>query len=306
MAHAPPSPAEPLADDVLRMALYYDVFKHPLTVAELSRLVGADAGPAVRALIRAGRVAQDGPHVFLPGRGAQVEARVARTRHAEEAWPAARRAARVLAGMPYVRAVLITGGLSKRSSGPDGDIDFLLLVEPGRVWTTKSALQVFRRALPERVRECFCTNYLLATDRLALDARNAFTAMELATAVPMHGADLCAALLEENAWGRAYVPGWDWAIARARAALDVPTGPARGALEAALPASVDGAALRAWDRFWDRKYDFLDDATRARRFRRTPDAATNHLHDFSGWVCAEFARRCEAAGVPLPAPVSAA
>jgi hypothetical protein len=285
-------------DDVLRMVLYYDVFKHPLTVGELSRLCGADATAAVRALAAAGRVDRDAGYVVLPGRAAQIDGRAVRTRNAEAAWPSARRAARLLAGLPYVRAVLITGSLSKRSSNPDGDIDFMLLVEPGRVWTTKSMLQVVRRSLPLSLRECFCTNYLLSMDRLALDARNMFTAMELATAVPMHGALACEQLLRANDWGRAFVPGWDWSICRARAARDV--APAAALLERLVPERLDGLALGAWTRFWDRKYAFLEPATRAQRFQRTSSSATNHLHDFSGWVCAEFGRRCEAAGLDVP------
>jgi hypothetical protein len=285
-------------EDVLRMVLYYDVFRHPLTLGELSRLCGADVLKAVRVLAARGRVERHGAYVVLPGRAAQIDGRVERTRNAEGAWPSARRAARLLAGLPYVRAVLITGSLSKRSSGPDGDIDFMLLVEPGRVWTTKTMLQVFRRSLPSPVRECFCTNYLLSMDRLALDARNMFTAMELATAVPMHGAAACEQLLLENEWGRAFVPGWDWSMERARASHDV--APAAALVERLVPERLDHLALGAWTRFWDRKYAYLEPTTRSQRFQRTPSSATNHLHDFSGWVCAEFARRCEAAGLDVP------
>jgi len=61
----------------------------------------------------------------------------------------------VLQRFPFVRGLLVTGGMSKNSTGPDGDVDWLILVEPGRVWTLKSLLQVFRRGLPEPLREGF-------------------------------------------------------------------------------------------------------------------------------------------------------
>jgi hypothetical protein len=301
VASDPQHSADGRAAAVLRTIWYYDVFKHPLTPGELERLCGFDAAEVVDGLVAEGRLERGAGHVYAPGRGGQVARRVERTAAAERRWPAARRAGRLLAAFPWVRGVLVTGGLSKQSSEPGGDVDFLLLVEPGSVWATKSALQVLRRGLPEPARECLCTNYLLAADRLALDERNAFTAMELATAVPLHGAAACVALLEANAaWARRWVPGFDWSVARARNAPTHRSPAATRALEAALrPAAprIESAALAAWDRYWNAKYAWLPDATRARRFKRRPEAATNHLHDFSDFVLTEYARRCVAAGV---------
>lgn len=298
----------PLAESALRTVWYYDVFRHPLTEPELARLCGGDVRDAVAALVAAGRLERTGRHVHAPGRAANVPRRLERTAAAERRWPAARRAGRLLAGFPWVRGVLVTGGLSKQSTEPDGDVDFLLLVEPGSVWAAKSALQVVRRGLPEAARECFCTNYLLGTDGLAIAERNAFTAMELATAVPLHGADACVALLEANAgWARRFVPGFAWSVERARNAPTHPRPATVGALEAALrPAAprIERAALAAWDRYWNAKYAWLPDATRRQRFKRTPQAATNHLHDFQGYVLTELERRLVVAGLS-PEPTCA-
>jgi hypothetical protein len=291
------------ADVLLRLVLYYEIFRHPLTTAELARLAAGDPEPALAELEGMGRVERRGPWVCAPGRASQIEDRVVRTREAERQWPVARRAARILAAFPWVRGALITGGLSKQSATPGGDVDFLLLVEPGAVWTTKSALQAFRRVLPEPVRAQFCTNYLLATDQLGLDDRNMFTAMELATAVPMHGARRCAEFLAANLWAERYVPGVRWNLERAERAPTLSAGPLAPAIEAAMrPAggAIERASSRVWDRYWDRKYAWLDAGTRRQRFKRRPEIATNHLHDFQGWVLSEFERRLRAAGAPAP------
>ncbi|MDP2309257.1 MAG: hypothetical protein Q8P18_24760 [Pseudomonadota bacterium] len=288
--------------DVMRMVCYYDVFRHPLTEAELGRLVGFDPGPVVDRLVADGRLERAWGHVCAVGSANQVERRVARTAAAERRWPAARRAGRLLATFPWVRAVLITGGLSKQSADADGDVDFLLLVEPGSVWTAKSALQVFRRSLPEGIRENFCTNYLLATDRLALDERNMFTAMELATAVPVHGAAWCVALLDANrAWAAEHVPGFGWSRERAsHAPTHAPMALARlvEGMTRPVAQTLDRASFSVWNGYWNRKYAWLPERTRSQRFKRRPEIATNHLHDFQGYVLAEYARRCVASGVP--------
>ncbi len=282
------------------MVLYFDVFRHPLTEAELTRLVSPGRPHVVAAacdgLRRAGLLEAEGAWRFRPGGAPHVARRRERARYAERVWPWAQRAAGVLRRLPYVRGLLVTGSLSKNSAGPDGDVDFLVLVEPGRVWTLKTMLQALRRVLPEPARELFCTNYLLATDQLVVDDRNLFTAVELATAVPLAGPAACVALLEANDWARRFVPGLDWSLERARALPPDGLG-AGGARGGGVGDAVERGALRAWDAYWDRKYAWLDAGVRSQRFKRRGGVATNHLHDFQGYVLREVGTRFDAAGL---------
>jgi hypothetical protein len=291
----PPAGVSPTL--VLRTVLYYDIFRHPLTRAELARLCGGDVDRLVDALVAAGSLEVEGTYVCRPGQRAHVEGRRARSLEAERLWADAQISAGLLARFPHVRGVFVTGGLSKQSAPRGGDVDFLLLIEPGWVWTTKSALQVLRRGLPERTRNLFCTNYLLDTDHLLVDDRNVFTAMELATAVPLYGPDACVAFLSANTWAEAHVPGLRWNVERARHArplrqvrwAEAATAPLRGLLEE--------RAMKLWTGFWDHKYDWLPERARAQRFKRRPEIATNHLHDFQDYVLRELASRCHAAGI---------
>ncbi len=291
------------------MVLYFDVFHHPLTRAELQRLVvptdDADGRAALAAavdqLAARGLIETREHWCFRPGRGDGVERRRGRARNAERMWPLAAMAAAFLARVPFVRGVLITGGMSKGSTAPGDDVDFLLLVEPGHVWTLKSLLQAARKSWPHPVRELFCTNYLLATDSPVVDDKNVFTAIELATAVPMYGRDECVRLLEQNAWAQRFVPGLGWSVDRARnarpAAHPAPARVVERGLGGTLGRTVERSAVRAWDRYWNRKYDWLEEDVRAQRFKRRDEIATNHLHDFQGYVLRELRQRQLAAGV---------
>lgn len=291
-----------LRDDVLRAVLYYDIFRHPLRLDELARLCGGDVEPAVVQLEAEGHVERDGRYVCRHGRLSQVAARRARSAAAERAWSDAQRAASTLARFPWVRGVLVTGGLSKQSAVDDGDVDFLLLCAAGSVWTTKSTLHVLRRGLPERVRNLFCTNYLLDEQHLLVDDRNAYTAMELATAVPMYGPEACTALLTTNRWAERYVPGYAWSIERARHAPALPARSARPLerLVAPVRPRLEAVSMATWSRFWDQKYDWLPDEVRSQRFKRRPEIATNHLHDFQDYVLAEYGQRLAAVAVDAP------
>lgn len=284
---------------LLRMVLYYDVFAHPLTRAELARLVAPSAPDRVdqgcAKLHEAGLVDVRGPWVSAPGRLGTLRGRQERARWAEVAWPRARLAARALAALPFVGGLLVTGSLSKNSTTPSGDVDFLVLVQPGRVWTLKSILQILRRPLPTVIHELVCTNYLLSSDALALDDRNLFTAMELATAVPMHGREACVALLQANDWARRFIPGFDWSIARARTLP--PASPRVRRPPGRLGARVESTSLQLWNAYWDRKYAWLPERVRDHRFKRSAERATNHLHDFQDYVLGETAARLQAAGL---------
>lgn len=285
------------------MVLYFDVFRHPLTEPELTRLVRpGDPSAVARAcdtLLTRGLLAGEGGLRFRPGGVRNVSRRRERSRHAERMWPWAHRAAGFLRSLPWVRGLLVTGSLSKNSAVPDGDVDFLVLVRPGRVWTLKSLLQGLRSVLPHPARELFCTNYLIATDKLEVDDQNLFTAVELATAVPLAGRESCVALLEANVWAREYVPGLDWSIARAKAlSPDTLAGPG----EPRARVRFESLAMDAFDRYWDRKYHWLDAGVRAQRFKRRQYVATNHLHDFQGYVLREVDARYRA--VQLDRPLS--
>ncbi len=275
--------------------LYFDVFHHPLRLDELAALCGPDVEPAVEAALGLGGLERDDVWVFRAGRAGDRRRRVERSAEAERQWRRVRRAAGLLARVPYVRGVLVTGGLSKQSAQPGGDVDFMLLVEPGRVWTVKGALHLLRRVLPGALRESFCTNYLLATDALPLPAQSMFHAVELATAVPLFGPEACSALLAANPWAERRVPGLGFSRTRAELCTPLPSAPLR--LERLVPSALDPTAARLLTQFWDRRYAWIEPGERARRFQRGPSVATNHLHDFSGWVNQEYADRCGALGV---------
>lgn len=280
------------------MVLYFDVFRHPLRVDELTDLCGAEIEAAVEGACLAGTVEREGRWVFRRERGGDRARRAERSAEAERQWRRARSAAAALAQAPFVRGVLVTGALSKQSAEPDGDVDFMLLVEPGRVWTVKSALHLLRRGLPGPLREALCTNYLLGTDGLALPQRSMFHAVELATAVPMFGPSACTALLDANPWVGEYVRGW--AHLRQRAVV-TPVGPhprVQATMEAGVPRCVERIGADAIDQLWEARYAWLPKAERDRRFQRGASVATNHLHDFSGWVNTEYMGRCAAEGVP--------
>jgi hypothetical protein len=197
---------------VLSTVAYGDVFECPLRDVEVHRFLhGIRATPEVTAAALARCAGPDGPltqrdaFFMLRGREHLVELRRARTARAARLWPAAIRYGRLIAGVPFVRMVAITGSLTWDTVDEDADIDYLIVTEPDHLWTCRLLVAVLARAarLDGTV---LCANYLVSTRALALAERTLYGAYELATLTPIAGKGLYRRLLRANAWAAAYLP----------------------------------------------------------------------------------------------------
>jgi GNAT superfamily N-acetyltransferase len=197
---------------IARTLAYADIFDHPLRLDEIHRyLIGHRASHAAveSALARDDSLRTVVEHscewYHLRGRSRIVDIRRRRSEASARLWPAARRYARVIAGLPLVRFVGLTGALSMDCAEEGSDIDLFVLTTPRRLWTARLLiLAVVRVAAMRGV--TLCPNFLLSTDRALLTERNVFTAHELAQMVPiaaMPGGDRLGAA---NEWTREFLP----------------------------------------------------------------------------------------------------
>lgn len=207
------SPHSPVAEAILRTLLYADVFDFPMTELEIHHfLIGAKATREVVHAALAGsawlaeRISCTGPYYTLRGRVALAETRATRDRAAETLWRAARRYGTILAHLPFVRMVALTGSLAMRNvTGAHDDIDYLILTAPGRVWLTRALIILVVRLARLRGTE-LCPNYVLAETALVQDQRDLYMAHELAQMVPLAFHDRYRAMCEANAWAAPWLP----------------------------------------------------------------------------------------------------
>jgi hypothetical protein len=198
---------------VLRTLIYYHIFDFPLTVEEISRLADvAWADPdacerAVAQLVDRGLASRRGDMVFLGSEDAVIRRRRAEGA-AQEILPRARRRARFIAAFPWVRAVAISGTLSKGVHHPGDDVDYFVITAPGRPWLCRVVLMGFKKLFLFNSRRLFCINYLVAEDHLEVPDRNEFTAAEIAWLRPVTGRGSLAAFDRANDWVGAYLPNW--------------------------------------------------------------------------------------------------
>jgi hypothetical protein len=205
-------PASSLRKAIQWTVAYGSIFDYPLTRDEVYRFVMAPGGTReeVDAAIddelgRGNGLESDGRFLYPSGRFSLVSTRLRRAVCARQAWVHARRYARLIWMLPYVRMVAITGSLAMDNVDDGDDIDLMIVTEPGRLWMTRAMILVIVRFA--RVRgHVLCPNYILSSRALTLQQRDSYAAHELAQMHPIHGGHIAKRLWTENLWCRDFLP----------------------------------------------------------------------------------------------------
>ena len=293
-----------VAQAIVNTVSYVDVFDYPLTPAEIHRyLIRLPLTPqdTQHFLHKGGLVPEhlsqrDGLYM-LPGREAVAEVRQRRQEASRELWPAAVAYGHLIAGMPFVRLVAITGSLSVNNVNRGGDIDYLVVTANDHLWVSRAFVLLIVRWAARRGHEV-CPNYFLSERALRLSDRSLYTAHEIAQMVPLYGRRVYDALRQANDWTREYLPNAAGPPATLRDAETylrrLGPSPNHHLLEATL-ATPPGLRLDRWE--MRRKID---------KFRRvyqgwqesdfSPDMCKGHFQRHQQKVAAAYAKHALASG----------
>ncbi len=201
------------AEAIFRTLLYGDIFSFPMTEAELHHfLIGLSASrrDIRRALDQsawlAARVERVNGYCAIRERSQTAAERHRRDAASRRLWPLARRYGVILAHLPFVRMVALTGALAMRNADDEqDDIDYLLVTVPGRVWLAR-AMAVLMVRLARLWGVNLCPNYVLAETALVQSRQDLFIAHELAQMVPLAGLSIYQAMRAANGWSSKMLP----------------------------------------------------------------------------------------------------
>ncbi len=197
-----------LSDAILRTVAYEDVFDYPVTGAEIHRFlagVQVDYPYINEALRHHPRLSLTDGFYTLPGRECLAAVRRKREQNAARWWTEALRYGRLIARLPFVRMLAVTGSLAMNNVDQNPDIDYLVVTVPGHLWTTRAVVLAVARAAAWRgVR--LCPNYFISERALDFPDQNLYTAHELVQMVPLSGLGLYADIRKRNAWTERFLP----------------------------------------------------------------------------------------------------
>jgi predicted nucleotidyltransferase len=196
---------------VIRTLLYFDIFHYPLTLEEIIKFhplknSQEDIVHAISFLRNKMVVFKfdnfyslQPDHIFIQRRKAGNELAKKRLKTAKKySW--------LISQFPFVKAIMLSGSLSKDYMEANSDIDYFIITEPGRLWLTRGFLALFKRLFLLNSHKFFCTNYLIDSQSLEIEEKNIYTAIETATLIPVYGRELYSEFINKNQWTKYHLP----------------------------------------------------------------------------------------------------
>ncbi|HEX9827302.1 MAG TPA: hypothetical protein VGA80_11935 [Flavobacteriaceae bacterium] len=133
-----------------------------------------------------------------------VKRRINGNRNALRKMKKAKKMAKVLSLFPFVQSVMISGTLSKGYMDKTSDIDFFVITKPGNIVISKFLIGCFRRVF---ARKSFCVNFLLDWNNLYIKKQNIYSAIEIATLIPVVDSGLYEKFISKNeSWVLNFLP----------------------------------------------------------------------------------------------------
>ncbi len=259
----------PQAKAIIRTLAYYDVFDYPLTVEELWRWYFPESGATENLTVEKieamlgqepvqSLVERQGKFVVLKGRRHLVQLRAERIVVNEKKWRRAVTAIKYLQVVPFIKMIAVVNTLAINNARPESDIDFLIVSEPGHIWSTRMAVtgivsMLGYRRHGEKITNRICLSFYLTTDALDLEplkreADDPHFAFWASQAVPLLDHGTYEKYVQANDWVTKLLPNawqWDW---RKRLVRTNPTLDATKTMYQAFFQSPVGMSLESWSR----------------------------------------------------------
>lgn len=184
--------------------MYFSIFRYPLKLEEIHSYTNYDelsqTAGELQALVDEKILTKvDVFYVY----GSDLDSVTKRLRgniQARKAIKKAHEKARLIAKFPFVEGIGVSGSLSKGYYDTDSDIDFFIITRHNKLWICRTLLMLYKKIFLLNSRKYFCINYFISSQQLEIEEKNRFTATELKTLIPMHGAAIFREFYHTNHW----------------------------------------------------------------------------------------------------------
>jgi hypothetical protein len=249
---------------ILKALLYFELFSHPLTDEEVYKYAQMGDLDLIQRkltdLVDRALIYEYKGYYMTQNKPEWIYKRQDCNQRADEFLPIAQKKARFIASFPFVRAVFISGSLSKHSMSAESDIDFFIIAEAERLWIGRTLMMLYKKIFLFNSHKYFCINYFIDTKHLEIEEKNLFTATETVTLLPMYGADWYNHFYQANQWAYEIYPHFPKRnhefIAKNNTFWWKNT--CEWLLSGWFGTQLDTAAMRITMWFWQRKFKHLD------------------------------------------------
>lgn len=282
---------EELKKNITKTLLYYDIFSHPLKPEEIFSFLPRNSiakHDVVNFLKEAAQkdtapfAEKDGYYFIKPGEQ-NISRRIEKENYSLKMWKQAAMITHIIKRFPFVRAVLVTGSLSKNSSDPTSDLDFMLVTAKNRLWISRTLLMLFKKIFFLNSYKFFCINYYITEDNLVINERNIFTATEIATIKATYNTELLNEFIKQNDWVKEYFPNYvlcDPMLHSSGCKVNNRKSKVQRLIEFFIPgkiaAALDKRFMNMTRNHWKKRYPNLPDSERNHMFKSTENVSKTH------------------------------
>ncbi len=279
-----------LCEPLLSSLLYFDYFKYPLKLHEIHQFLYKktsvqEVKKHLRYLLDLNIVHSYKQYYALSEDIQEwVEKREKNFSLSQEYWIKADRYSRLIGRFPYVRAVFISGSLSKNNTDTNGDIDYFIITKNNRLWLCRTLLVLFKKMFLLNSKKYFCVNYFLSEYHLAIPDENRFVAVELFTMRLMYQEqDLRTKVLQNNLWAVKMLPNYDLRhyhyghLAQKRVWYKTLL---ENCMNNFLGTWLDNLFHKITFRRWKKKFGYLPKETFEVAFRSLKHSSKHHPHQY--------------------------
>ncbi|TSE10872.1 MULTISPECIES: nucleotidyltransferase domain-containing protein [Aquimarina] len=195
----------------VKALLYFSLFKYPLSAEEVYLFSAAHSQDEVnnelKYLEQKGVIFSDKNFYCIDNHTKTISRRIAGNNMAKAVMDKAIKKGVFISKFPFIKAVGISGSLSKNYHDKNSDVDFFVITTSKKLWIARTLLMLYKKIFLLNSRKFFCVNYFIAEDSLEITEKNIFTATELLTLIPVSG-DF-ELFYSKNQWVSTFLPNME-------------------------------------------------------------------------------------------------
>ncbi len=203
-------------ESILRTLAYFDIFNYPLSKEEIQQYLVTHISPdridsLLQQMLEENSIFSLQDFYSLQNNLLLIHRRRQGNKRAEMLLQKAAHIGRLLYQFPFVRAVAVSGSLSKNFADEKADIDFFIITRANRLWVARTLMHLYKKFTFLFGRQhYYCMNYYVDEEALHLKEQNIYTAIELKTVLPICGTFASEQLFQKNEWTQNWFPQCDF------------------------------------------------------------------------------------------------
>ena len=213
-----------LSKNILSTIVYYDILDYPMTSFEIWKYLMGDKKEgeknSLTLVVKSLEsdelkkyIAHRRGFYFLRGRESLVRKRIERNKISQTKFKKVIRLAKWLRCVPFVRMIAVTGRVAMKNAESGSDLDFLIVLKRGRIFTGRTLATLLvhllgKRRYADKITDRACLNYFLTDDALEISSKDIYSSSEYSFIFPVFGQETFQKFQKENEWIRDFKPNW--------------------------------------------------------------------------------------------------